>query len=233
MDKELPHQISESQPKAVSQGTLGDSNDKQQLSKERMRDSHEKLTKMFSSTNLPSIGKKMMVQATNIMDVSQFYGYNIDDVRYEQFFEQFDSHSPCKIDFQLQVNDKILAQYEDNIYRAVITQIFDKNLFQVFYLDFGHYYKVTSANIFKWDSSMNELPWRALHFRINRIRPSFKNDICGIRGAQQILLTSAVEATVVDVCVDNELTTIVIDATDENNLDVATTLTEKIFAVYD
>lgn len=231
-DKELPRQISDPQSKDVYQGTLGDS--KQQLLNERMRGSHEKLMTILQLSKVPSVGQKMMVQATSILDVNRFYGYNIDDsLRYEHFFERFCCDSLRKIDSQLQVNDKILANFGDIVYRAVVTQIFDVNLFQVFYLDFGHYHKVTSANIFQWDPSMNELPKRALCFRINGIRPLFKNDICGIYGTQQILLKSLVEATVVDVCNDGGLTTIVIDATDENGLNVATTLTIKNFAVYD
>lgn len=228
LDKKLPHQISE--------GTMEvDQTPKQQSSKERLRASHEKLMKILKSSNIPSIGKQMMIQATNVLDATEFYGYNVDDVqRYEKFFECFCSDSLGKVDFQLQVTDKVLAKYENDIYRAVVTQIFDKNLFQVFYLDFAHYDKLTSENIFKWHPSMDELPWRVLRFRINLIHPLFENDVCGVHGAQQILLASPVAATVVDVCDDDDgFTTIVIDAFDENNVNIVTTLTKKDFAVLD
>lgn len=213
LDKELPHDISEPQPQAVS---------------------HKKLMTILQSSNVPSVGTKMTVQATDILDVSKFYGHNVEDtLRYDEFFNRFNPDSLCKIDSQPQVNDRILVIYENEIHRAVVTQILDINLFQVFYLDSGHCYKVTSANIFKWDPSMDELPYRALRFRINRIRPLFENDICGIYGAQRLLLASVIGATVVDVCDDGGLNTIVIDAIDENGLDIATTLIMKNLAACD
>uniref|UniRef100_A0A336M9X8 CSON012062 protein n=1 Tax=Culicoides sonorensis TaxID=179676 RepID=A0A336M9X8_CULSO len=146
------------------------------------RDKVVTFQKNFNDINLPNIGQSLSIEMVCCTDIHIFYGhlsseyqkncgtaamraFNRNINRPENFkkYKMFHNESPAQ-------GELVLAPYDGIYYRARVTAVAEKSV-DVFFVDYGNSCEVYIDDLYKWNSSFNEIPFQAVKFQIAGIKP--------------------------------------------------------------
>lgn len=200
--------------------------------------------------NLPQVGDNIKILLQVLESSEVFYATVVNDPERDMAVHEFSlllNHVKNKEQYMFKqygtasdgfskpkLFEKVLAKYADECYyRAQVIGVIDEHTFHVFYVDYGNCAKVSTAQLFRYNSKWDKYPAYALRFRINGIEEVNPWDY-EARYTLEQLLNGDCDTNVVRIqyCEKTKRTTYVVDLYDENGLNVADTMVQKNMAIY-
>lgn len=200
-----------------------------------LRRIQNKVLESIRPSDQPKIGETFAIQPTHVISATDFYGIRINNSELNELnahLKSIDVEKELVPHAKLvKIGDKVLATYEKELSRAIVTTFYDENNVQIHFYDYGNCAKVNILELYGNISKLNKYPPFALRFRINGIKTCRFHDLKAIMFLNYLLLPANIRATVIDSTTSELGEHVSVGSfTDENGLDVATTIIRKNYS---